>query len=241
MIIARSRAQSLTRRPPVKKGGKLMLADIQKLTDVLAIDASGQITAEDRAAAIELALFRYSSDRPRIVSEIRQLDGSTVLTVPADWHEGFSRVLEISRQSGGRIAFEVRKTLSGEKIILTSFVKNGETAVISYTLPHILKQTEDTIAFVDREAVANWAAAFLLDGMAAGCAGSLSSTISSDSVEHSAKANNYHAQAVACRKFYRDHLGLDDKRNTAAGTTVVVKRLGTSGQPGIIRREALHG
>ena len=46
-----------------------MKADIQKLTDILAIDAEGRFSDEDRAAAIELALFRYSSDRPRIAKE----------------------------------------------------------------------------------------------------------------------------------------------------------------------------
>ena len=155
-----------------------MKADIQKLTDILAIDAEGRFSDEDRAAAIELALFRYSSDRPRIAKETAEFKGL-----------------------------------------------------------HVLTETQDTIPFIDREAVANWAAAFLLDGMAAGYAGSIASTISSDSVEHGAKANNYHTQAAACRKFYRDHMGLDDKRNAAAGTTVVVKRLGTSGRIGMIRRE----
>ncbi len=210
-----------------------MKADIQKLTDILAIDAEDRFSDEDRAAAIELALFRYSSDRPRIAKETAEFKGLPVLSLPQDWQADFSRVLDIRTDGGARVDFDV----SGEKIVINGFVKAGEKIVITYTLPHILTETQDTIPFVDREAVANWAAAFLLDGMAAGYAGAIAATISSDSVEHSSKANNYHAQAAACRKFYRDHLGLDDKRNTAAGTTVVVKRLGTSGRIGIIRRE----
>lgn len=210
-----------------------MKADIQKLTDILAIDAEDRFSDEDRAAAIELALFRYSSDRPRIAKETAEFKGLPVLSLPQDWQADFSRVLDIRTDGGARVDFDV----SGEKIVINGFVKAGEKIVITYTLPHILTETQDTIPFVDREAVANWAAAFLLDGMAAGYAGAVAATISSDSVEHGSKANNYHAQAAACRKFYRDHLGLDDKRNTAAGTTVVVKRLGTSGRIGIIRRE----
>lgn len=211
-----------------------MKADIQKLTDILAIDAEGRFSDEDRAAAIELALFRYSSDRPRIAKETAEFKGLPVLSLPQDWQADFSRVLDIRTDDGARVDFDV----SRENIVINGFVKSGDKIVITYTLPHVLTETQDTIPFVDREAVANWAAAFLLDGMAAGYAGAIAATISSDSVEHGSKANNYHAQAAACRKFYRDHMGLDDKRNAAAGTTVVVKRLGTSGRIGMIRRES---
>lgn len=212
-----------------------MLADIQKLTDILAIDADGRFSQEDRAAAIELALFRYSSDRPRTACETVVFDGSAFLSMPADWQKDFSRVLEIKTDSG-RVPFETVPSLSGEKILLSGDVRKGDVLTVWFTQRHIATETEDTVPPADREAVANWAAAFLLDGMAAGYAGSVNSTISSDSVEHGSKANNYRAQAAACRKFYRDHMGLDDKRNAAAGTTVVVKRSGTSGRMGIVNR-----
>ena len=213
-----------------------MLADIQKLTDILAIDADGRFSPEDRAAAIELALFRYSSDRPRAACETVEFDGSAFLSMPDGWQKDFSRVLEIKTECGKRVPFETVPSLSGEKILLSGDVHTGDVVTVWFTQRHIATETEDTVPPADREAVANWAAAFLLDGMAAGYAGSVNSTISSDSVEHGSKANNYHAQAAACRKFYRDHMGLDDKRNAAAGTTVVVKRSGTSGRMGIVNR-----
>lgn len=213
-----------------------MLADIQKLTDILAIDADGRFSPEDRAAAIELALFRYSSDKPRAACETVEFDGSAFLSMPDGWQKDFSRVLEIKTECGKRVPFETVPSLSGEKILLSGDVHTGDILTVWFTQRHVATETEDTVPSADREAVANWAAAFLLDGMAAGYAGSVNSTISSDSVEHGSKANNYHAQAAACRKFYRDHMGLDDKRNAAAGTTVVVKRSGTSGRMGIVNR-----
>lgn len=212
-----------------------MLADIQKLTDILAIDADGRFSQEDRAAAIDLALFRYSSDRPRTACETVVFDGSAFLSMPDGWQKDFSRVLDIKTDSG-RVPFETVPSLSGEKILLSGDVRMGDVLTVWFTQRHVATETEDTVPPADREAVANWAAAFLLDGMAAGYAGSVNSTISSDSVEHGSKANNYHAQAAACRKFYRDHMGLDDKRNAAAGTTVVVKRSGTSGRMSIVNR-----
>lgn len=213
-----------------------MLADIQKLTDILAIDADGRFSPEDRAAAIELALFRYSSDRPRAACETVVFDGTAFLSMPDGWQKDFSRVLEIKTECGKRVPFETVPSLSGEKILLSGDVHTGDILTVWFTQRHVATETEDTVPSADREAVANWAAAFLLDGMAAGYAGSVNSTISSDSVEHGSKANNYHAQAAACRKFYRDHMGLDDKRNAAAGTTVVVKHSGTSGRMGIVNR-----
>ena len=206
------------------------------MTDILAIDADGRLSPEDRAAAIELALFRYSSDRPRAACETVEFDGSAFLSMPDGWQKDFSRVLEIKTECGKRVPFETVPSLSGEKILLSGDVRTGDVLTVWFTQRHIATETEDTVPPADREAVANWAAAFLLDGMAAGYAGSVNSTISSDSVEHGSKANNYHAQAAACRKFYRDHMGLDDKRNAAAGTTVVVKRSGTSGRMGIVNR-----
>lgn len=145
-----------------------MLADIQKLTDILAIDADGRFSPEDRAAAIELALFRYSSDRPRAACETVEFDGSAFLSMPDGWQKDFSRVLEIKTECGKRVPFETVPSLSGEKILLSGDVHTGDVLTVWFTQRHIATETEDTVPPADREAVENWAAAFLLDGMAAG-------------------------------------------------------------------------
>lgn len=220
-----------------------MLKDYQILTDVLVADASGRITPEMRDAAVNLALLRYSADRPRVKLYEIIHDGGLFVGLPEEWTDGISRVLAVEYPAGRippeRIAAETVKTLSGDKILLKSSVPGGAGMILTCTVPHVLAQEEDTIPAVDREAVSNWAAALLLDSLSSSYAGDLSSTIAADSVEHGAKGTNYAARAAACRKFYRDHMGLDDKRNAAAGTTVVVRRNGTSGRFGIVRRR--HG
>ncbi len=145
-----------------------MLADIQKLTDILAIAADGRFSPEDRAAAIELALFRYSSDRPRAACATVEFDGSAFLSMPDGWQKDFSRVLEIKTECGKRVPFETVPSLSGEKILLSGDVHTGDVLTVWFTQRHIATETEDTVPPADREAVENWAAAFLLDGMAAG-------------------------------------------------------------------------
>ena len=138
-----------------------MLADIQKLTDILAIDADGRFSQEDRAAAIELALFRYSSDRPRAACETVEFDGSALLSMPDGWQKDFSRVLEIKTECGKRVPFETVPSLSGEKILLSGDVHTGDILTVWFTQRHIATETEDTVPPADREAVANWAAAFM--------------------------------------------------------------------------------
>lgn len=78
------------------------------------------------------------------------------MSLPQDWQADFSRVLDIRTDDGARVDFDV----SRENIVINGFVKPGDKIVITYTLPHVLTETQDTIPFVDREAVANWAAAF---------------------------------------------------------------------------------
>ena len=107
-----------------------MLADIQKLTDILAIDADGRFSPEDRAAAIELALFRYSSDRPRAACETVEFDGSAFLSMPDGWQKDFSRVLEIKTECGKRVPFETVPSLSGEKILLSGDVRTGDVLTV---------------------------------------------------------------------------------------------------------------
>jgi hypothetical protein len=222
-----------------------MLSDYQTLTDVLVADTSGRITPEMRDMAVNLALFRYSADRPQIkLCEIVH-DGGLFLPLPEEWTDGVSRVLAVEYPAGRippeRIAAETVTTLSGEKIMLKAAVAAGERMILTYTAAHVLTDEEETIPAVDREAVANWAAALLLDSLSSSYAGDMASTIAADSVEHGAKGANYAARAAACRKFYRDHMGLDDKRNAAAGTTVVVRRNGTSGRFGIVQRRRGDG
>lgn len=114
-----------------------MLVDIQKLTDILAIDADGRFSPEDRAAAIELALFRYSSDRPRAACETVEFDGSAFLSMPDGWQKDFSRVLEIKTECGKRVPFETVPSLSGEKILLSGDVRTGDVLTVWFTQRHV--------------------------------------------------------------------------------------------------------
>lgn len=197
-------------------------ADYQTLVDGFARDSSGNLTDVDRDAAIDLAAIRYSTDRPRKPVVGVNGAGSNQIDLPETWEEGFSDLVEVARSSGtdGPIAAKVIDTLTGQKIALAETVEDGELLLVQYTATHQLDATGDTIPLKDREAVARWAAGLLLDQLANLFTGSQQPTIAADAVDHQAKGPGYARRAEAMRKAYFDHLGIDPKRNVAAGAVV---------------------
>ena len=88
--------------------------------------------------------------------------------------------------------------------------------------PHLLDAATDTISPGDREAVALWAAALLLDQLAARHAGDTDSTIGADGVDRHAQADRYRRLAKDHRARYAALLGLD--RPPAAGVVAALDR-----------------
>lgn len=87
---------------------------------------------------------------------------------------------------------------------------------------HTLDAGADTIPLHHREAVAAWAAAMLLDQLAARHAGDTDSTIQADGVDRGGLADRYRRLANGHRERYRKILRLDRPR--AAGTVVAMDR-----------------
>ena len=85
---------------------------------------------------------------------------------------------------------------------------------------HVLDTAEDTIPEEHREAVCAWAAALLLDQLAARAAGASEPTIAADGVDRQSQADRYRRLAQAYRERYFQALGLDPRRRLAAGTAV---------------------
>jgi hypothetical protein len=90
----------------------------------------------------------------------------------------------------------------------------------SYSIAHQVSGSADTIPLGDREVVCCLAAASLCDQLASLYSGDSDSTIQADSVNHQSKAAEFAARARALRKRYFDELGIDTKKNVAAGEVV---------------------
>jgi hypothetical protein len=101
---------------------------------------------------------------------------------------------------------------------------------VSYTVRHQLDGSADTVPDQDREAVACWAAALLLDQLAAKFSGDRLSTIPADSVDHQSKGRDYAARAAALRKRYTAALGVNPDRLAPAGVVVATRPKNSLGE-----------
>lgn len=220
------------------------LADYQALVDDLVRDDTGKIVTADRDEAIARAVARYSKDRPRTKVEDVSAPGGNKLNLPAGWQTDFSELRGIEYPIGDvppslleQDSYSLYSTPSGQEIQLINAINAGQSVRVSYTIRHVVDATpSDTIRADDREPVCAYAASILLDQLAAYFTGSSDPTIQADSVDRKSKGSDYASRARALRDRYYKDLGLDEKRNVAAGTVVDLDMADSQG-----RDRLLHG
>lgn len=206
-----------------------MLADLRTLVDDLVRDVVGRLGAEARDRAIGLAVVQYGKDRPRMrVADLAAVDDP--LPRHLEWPaaiDAASAPVAIEYPIGHvpprmvpRHAWALLETPAGRVLGLPGYIPAGAVCRLTWTLPHQLADDEDTIPAGDREAVAQYAAAVLLDQVAAMTSGDQSSLIQADAVDHKDSGPNYAARAGTARRRYHDLLGIDPKRVQAASVTV---------------------
>jgi hypothetical protein len=200
----------------------MALTDFQRIVARQLRDDSGRVTPEDVDEAIELARVRYSKDRPHRVVEDVTAPGGQELTAPAGWVGGFSEPVQIEYPVGTVPPVlideaEVYEGPSGEKILLGEAISAGAAVRLTYTVFHELSAAADTIPVGDREAVACYAAGLLLEQLATVAAHESDSTLQADSVDRGARSRQLQARAKVLMDRYHNELGIDPKRNAAAG------------------------
>ncbi|GAB4184219.1 MAG: hypothetical protein OHK0024_24370 [Thalassobaculales bacterium] len=205
----------------------MALADIQALVDNLVRDTSGTIASTERDRAIGLAVQRYSTDRPRLeVIDVTAAGGQSI-DMPEGWIAGFSRLVAVE-QPAGEVppaiwpddTWRLYQGPAATVIHLARSVAAGASARLTITMPHMVSAEVDTIPAPDREAVACWAAALLLDQLAAAFSGDKISTIQAEVANPVSKGAEYAKRAAAARARYFAELGLDARRNAPASATV---------------------
>jgi hypothetical protein len=215
----------------------MALADFQTLVDGFTRDQSSTLTVADRDTAIDLAVVRYSTDRPRKILDQLTADAA-VIALPAAWQEGFSELVEVCRESGteGPIAAEVIETMGGPRLRLFETVSGD--ILVQFTARHTVDVAADTVPLRDREAVCRWAAAIQLDQLSSARAGDQDTTIDADAVDHNSVSREYAARANAMRRAYYEHFGIDPKRKEPAAAIADLDLRDSRGHDRIIRRGA---
>lgn len=191
-----------------------MLAELRDLVDDLVRDSATWVTPEQRERAIGLALVRYSADRPReIVEDVISAGGAT-LPLPAEWSPGESDLSGIETPVGAdplpADAWRMYRTPAGIEIRLVGYsLAAGDVARLTYSAPHIVSDTQNTIPRAHREAVACYAASLLAEQVATAHAGTSDATIAADSVDHTHPAREWAKRAKEYRNRYFATLGVE--------------------------------
>lgn len=220
-----------------------MLSDLQDLVTALVRDGSSAITTDDRDAALDAALARYSADRPRTVLAALSGGGPGRLDLPDDWEPDVSRIASIEAPAGlippaflASNLWAVHQTADGPALYLFASLAAGTDILLGYTVSHVVTAETDTVPARDREAVCCWAAALLLDQLASLTAGQGSPTIVTDQRDWETRSREYAARAKSLRSRYQDLLGVEDRRAAPAGVVVSHPDRDTRGQPRLQRR-----
>jgi hypothetical protein len=224
--------------------------DFQNLVTDLVRDSESRVTPAQRDSAIDLAVQRYSSDRPRTKKVDVAAAGGNVLAVPAGWDADFSALVSIESPIGRYPA----EYLERERVHVYTKPDGTQELHFDDALPvaqvrveFTIKQTlvnggADTVPLADREAVCKWAAGQLCDELAAFYSNTQDATIQADVVQYQSKAGERRRQAADFRKQYLNAMGLDDKKATAAGIVVTLNDTDSLGGPHIFhgRRRLLR-
>lgn len=213
------------------------LGDYQSLVDDLVRDDTGKIAPADRDEAVARAVARYGKDRPRTKVEDVAAPGGNTLNLPLVWEPGFSELRSIEHPIGeippallDADSYWLYDGPAGQIIQIVNAVIAAQQVRITFTIRHKLDAINDTIRADDREPVCALAASLLFEQLAAHFTGSSDSSIQADSVDRRSKGGEYASRANAMRKRYFDELGLDPKRNVAAGVVVDLDAPDSQGQ-----------
>lgn len=203
------------------------LIDYQTLVDKLVRDDASRIESSDRDDAIGLAVEQYSKDRPDDKVEDVVSAGGRYLDYPAAWQADFSEMQSLEHPIGefppsfiNPADWTVYASPGAEQLLLRIELDANATVRTTYSIRRVLTDSADTIPVGDREPVACYAAAVLCEQLATFYSGDSDSTLEADSVNQSSKAREFSSRAKGLRKRYFDALGIDPKRNVAAGVVV---------------------
>jgi len=206
----------------------MALSDYQILVPKLVRDTAGRLTVEDIDEALGLAVTRYSKDRPRrVVVDLNIAAGGNLIDLPAGFEPEFSAIVSLEYPVGqvppafiDADQYDLYPMPSAVKLMLLSAVPPAAVLRLTHTERHVVSATEDTIPVADREPVASWAAAICCEEIASYYANNSEPTLMADRSDQQSPAREYTRRAEKLRQRYLSELGVEDKRNAAAGETV---------------------
>lgn len=188
-----------------------MIADYRTQLAAFVRDEVARLTSGDVDRAIAVAVTRYGKDRPRPAVEDVVCPGGAVLPLPTAWgaeSDVVSAETPIGEIPPALVACTVYQTPTGPVLRLDDGQSAGTAVRLTFTVPHQVTTTEDSIPVSHREAVAAYGAALLLDELAAAAINDADATLAADTTDRRSKAAEYAARSRALMARYTQALGL---------------------------------
>lgn len=217
----------------------MTLVSIQALVDDLARDKDQVIASATRDTAIQNALVAYSEAQPReLVADVTS-NGSPYVDVPTQWIAGQSILRSVEYPIGqlptqliDDAALGLYNTPGGWKIAIAVQVPNGDAVRVTYTAPHVLDNSTDTIPPKHVRAVACLAASDLCGQLQAYYASESMPTIGADVSDHQGKSERYRTRSRDLLALYNSIVGTPPAdRVKAASATASPERTDSLGRP----------
>ncbi len=186
----------------------MALQDHRDFVAALIRDDAEAVAPADVDRALAHAAARYSTHRPRVVVDdyrVASADGRIAWTAGWTVRAVEHPVGETPPAMRGRRAWRLHVRPGAVDLIVGGAAK-GDTVRVTHAEAHVLAAFEDSVPAADRAAVGHWAAAELLDMLAARGAGSTDSTILADRVDRGAQADSYRRLARGHRDIYPGYL-----------------------------------
>lgn len=205
----------------------MAVADYLELVTQRVQDTDSRLSSGDIDRALRAAVVRFSEDQPRLLPVDVVSTGNNTLPLPVGFDLDFSDVASIEYPVGefppvllDNDSFGLLQIPGGKELRLAAILPLGATVRLTWTNLHVLDGVTDTIPATRRDAVADWAASLLCHDLATLYSGDSDPTIRADSVDHNSKSREYAARSRTLAQRYWDALGIDPKRNNAAGTVI---------------------
>jgi hypothetical protein len=180
-------------------------------------DAAHQLlTNEEMTAYIDQAASRYSADRPGEAVEDILSDGTTVLTLPAAFEEGFSVIYSIEYPIGetplsylDSRSWMLYRTPTGLELRLGGLPTTGESLRVTTSVRRAFAAVaaETTVLDPDFDAVCDLAVANCADAIAQKYARTHEPVLSADNVDYKSKVDEWASRARRYEARYRAAIG----------------------------------
>lgn len=188
-----------------------MLADYRTQLAAFVRDEVARLTADDVDRAIALAVVRYGKDRPRQIPADVVCPGGDGLPFPVAWDAEsvlISAETPIGDNPPSLVGCSVYATPAGPQLRLVEGQAAGTAVRLTFTVPHTVSASADSIPLIHREPVAAYGAALLLEELSAAAINDADATLNADTTDRRSKAAEYAARSRSLMTRYNQALGI---------------------------------